>query len=140
VEASRQEEGPIADADPYPLYPDGEREAECVGADVYPDPQFRRWVARLKFQLIPDGEPICGFLNLGSKRKPEAGTRSKYRRAWIIANGAAPRKRQRLSVRAFMGRIFLVRIGQVKTFHDGSDHPAGAVYSIVREILSRTYP
>ena len=79
-------------------------------------------------------------MHLGSKPKPVVGQRSKYRRAWIIANGEQPRKRQTLSRRVFVGKVFEVEIGNVERSHDGREHPKAAVYSVVREIVRRTYP
>jgi hypothetical protein len=80
------------------------------------------------------------FLHLGSKEKPVIGQRSKYRRAWIIANGEQPRKRQTLSRRVFVGKVFEIEIGDVQRGYDGREHPKAAVYSVVRDIVRRTYP
>jgi hypothetical protein len=72
--------------------------------------------------------------------KPYAGPRSEYRRAWIIATGEQPRRRQILSARVFVGKIFEVRVDDVVRRFDGREHPKGGIYSIVREIVRRTYP
>jgi hypothetical protein len=45
-----------------------------------------------------------------------------------------------LSARAFVGKIFQVRVADVKKRFDGREHPEGAIYSIVREIVRRTFP
>ena len=131
---------PVCDEAPYPRYPAGEYDAECIRADLYRDPQFRTWKAKLHYRLMPGGEPICGFFNLGGKEKTHAGRRSEYRRAWIIANGEAPRKRQILTRRVFVGKLYRVRIGDVTRRFDGRSHPAGDIYSVVKEILERTWP
>lgn len=131
---------PVSAHGPYPRYEPGEYEAECVSASIRRDPQFRTWKADLRFCLLPDGEPIWGFLNLGRGEKPHAGRRSEYWRVWVIANGAQPLRRQTLTVRAFKGKIFKVRVADVTRRSDGRDHLPEAVYSTVHEILQRTYP
>ncbi len=131
---------PVCEQAPYPRYEPGVYEAECVGAETYRDRQFSSWKCALRFSILADGAPVFGFLHLGSKQKPIAGARSEYRRAWIIANGEQPRKRQTLSNRVFVGKIFEVRIADVQKRHDGRDHPTTAIYSVVKEIIRRTYP
>jgi hypothetical protein len=131
---------PVCEQAPYPRYEPGVHEAECVRADTYRDRQFGSWKCCLRFSILPDGAPVFCFLNLGSKQKPIMGLRSEYRRAWIIANGEQPRKRQILSKRVFVGKIFEVRVGDVEKRHDGRKHPRAAVYSVVKEIIRRTYP
>jgi hypothetical protein len=131
---------PVSEVKHYPRYPEGSYEAECTGTAVYRDPGFKRWTARLEFRILPGGEMIYGFLNLGSGEKPSSGRRSKYFRAWVIANGDGPRKRQQLSHRVFKGKCFEVRIADTKRDCNGDDHPSGAVYSTVKEIIRRTYP
>lgn len=131
---------PVSDREPYPRYEAGEYEAECFAASIRRDPQFKTWKAYLCFRLLSDGQPVWGFLNLGRGEKPHAGRRSEYRRAWVIANGAKPRRRQTLTVRVFKGKIFKVRVAYVTRRFDGRDHPPEAVYSTVCEILQRTYP
>src|SRR5207245_3692367 len=114
--------------------------ARCTAVDIYRDPRFRRHVARLKFRLVPEGGIVFVFLNLGNGEKPKATRGSEYRRAWIIANGEQPRKRQTLSKRVFIDKIFRVRIDDVKKRHDGREHPDAAVYSTVKEVIARLWP
>lgn len=131
---------PVSETGPYPRYEPGRYDAECVSAQIYFDRQFRSWKCALRFSILEDEAPIFCFLHLGSKAKPTAGPRSEYRRAWIIANGGQPRKRQSLSPRIFTGKIFEVIVGDVAKRFDGREHPAQAIYSIVRQIVSRTFP
>ena len=127
---------------PYPRFTPGDYEARCVAAKVYRDPRFRRWVARLEFRLMGgEGGVVYAFLNLGTGAKALVTRGSEYRRAWVIANdGIAPRKRQVMSLRAFIGKIFLVRIGDTSRRFDGRDHPAGEVYSTVKEVKAKVGP
>jgi hypothetical protein len=115
-------------------------EAECVRACTYWDRQFKAWKVCLYFRLVPSGEPVQGYFHLGRGVTPQAGPRSEYRRAWLIANGGPPGKRQRLSERTFVGKIFEVRIADVTNRFDGREHPESAFYSTVHEILKGTYP
>jgi len=131
---------PVCEQAPYPRYEPGTYEAECVATDIYRDRQFGSWKCILRFLILADGSPIFCFFHLGSKKNPTAGARSEYRRAWIIANGEQPRKRQTLSRRVFIGKIFEVRIADVQKRHDGREHPKAAIYSVVKEIVRRTYP
>lgn len=133
-------DGPVSEIDPYPRYKPGTYEAQCIAAEVYRDKYFKRWNCVLRFKLVPTGEPVCAFLNLGSEEKPHAGPRSEYRRAWIIANGKPPLRRQCMSAKAFPEKLYEVKIGDVTRSHDGSEHCEAAIYSIVRKILRRTYP
>lgn len=121
----------------YPRYPEGIYDAECVKAATYRDRQFNAWKCCLYFRLVPSGEPVCGYWHLGMGAEAYAGPRSEYRRAWIIANGDGPRKRQRLSARNFTGKLFEVRLGDVTRDSRGREHPAGAIYSTVKEIIRR---
>jgi len=134
------EPAPVSDRGPYPRLEPGVFEAECVKAETYRDRQFARWSCALEFSLLDDGTRVFCFLNLGRAAKPHAGPRSEYRRAWIIATGGQPRRRQVLSDRVFEGKIFEVRVANVEKRFDGREHPKGAVYSVVREIVRRTYP
>jgi len=132
--------GPVCEQEPYPRLEPGRYEGQCIFARIYRDPQFRSWKALLRFRLILSRQQVCGFFHLGQGDKPKAGTRSKYRRAWIIANGDAPRKRQVLSPRVFRGKIFEIEVCSVTRAFDGREHPPGAGYSTVREIHSRRWP
>jgi len=97
---------PVCEDTPYPRYRPGIYEARCIAVDIYRDPRFRRHVARLKFRLVPEGGLVCAFFNLGNGEKPKVARGSEYRRAWTIANGEQPRKRQVCSKRVFVGKIF----------------------------------
>src|SRR4051812_20890268 len=80
-------DGPKSDREPYPRVAPGVYQARCVGAKTYVDPMFRRHTCKLDFILIDSENKICGFLNLGVGKDPKAGSRSRYRAAWIIASG-----------------------------------------------------
>ena len=108
--------------------------------NIYRDPRFRRHVARLKFRLVPEGGLVCAFFNLGNGEKPKVARGSEYRRAWTIANGEQPRKRQVCSKRVFVEKIFRVCIGDVTKRHDGREHHDAEIYSTVKEILARLWP
>ena len=131
---------PVCEDTPYPRYRPGIYQARCTAVNIYRDPRFRRHVARLKFRLVPEGGIVFAFLNLGSGEKPKVARGSEYRRAWIIANGEQPRKRQTVSKRVFINKIFRVEIGDVTKRHDGREHHNAEIYSTVKEIKTRLWP
>lgn len=131
---------PVCDVEPYRRYTPGEYELRCVKATIYRDPRFKCWKCRLDYQFLTDRQAVSGFFHLGSGPQPNAGRGSEYRRAWVIANGAAPAKRQKLSRFVFVGKIFKVRIDDTRKRYDGRDHPQAEVYSTVKELLSRMWP
>ena len=131
---------PVCTREPYPRYEPGTYEAECVSARAEYDRMFHRWGCVLRFSILPDGVPICCFLNYGKEQKLGDRPRSKYYRAWVIANGERPRKRQTLSHRIFVGKIFEIEIGDVLQDFEKRDHPKAMIYSVVRSIVRRTFP
>lgn len=134
------DQAPVCDQTPYPLLPPGRYQAQCTYARIYFDPQFKSWKAILRLRILLTRDEICGFFHLGRCEKPKAGTRSRYWRAWIIANDAQPMKRQVLSPRVFVGKIFEIEVETVERAFDQTMHPVPMRYSTVRRILSRKWP
>lgn len=131
---------PVCDDDPYPCYQSGIYEGRCMRARTYVHPRLRAWKCELKYMLIPSGEIVFGFFNLGTGEKPIPARGSEYRRAWIIASGNQPKKRQKLSHRMFVGKVFEIRIDYTTRTWDQRKHAAQEQYSTVKEILSRRWP
>ncbi len=131
--------GPEHD-EPYPLYTPGVYEARCVRARVYRHPCFRAWKCELRYVLISSGKSVTGFFHLGTGDKPIPARGSKYRRAWIIASGEKPRKRQKMSHTMFLGKIFEVRIDDTTRTWDQREHLAAERYSTVKDILTKKWP
>jgi hypothetical protein len=137
---------PICVDDPYPHYKEGDYDVICVSVVTYPDPRFRGRGSdghvrptnkcRLDCVMVTSQEPISGFFNLGNEPQPVVRRGSKYRRVWIMANGTAPRKRQRMSARTFVGKVFRVRIGNVSKDYEQGAHPDGAVYSTIKDFVA----
>jgi hypothetical protein len=76
---------------------------------------------RLKF--------ICAF-----PRKAKGGS-SKFVRAWTVANGKPPRRKDRLAISIFKDKLFLVRVRDVTT--DRHQKKLANPYSIVDAIVGR---
>ena len=131
---------PVCGENPRPHHKAGTYEAECLSAAMYHDRRLQAWKCRLEFRIVPDGGEVYGFFHLGRGDRPHAGPNSEYRRAWTIAAGAAPRKRQTLSEKIFKGKLFEVELGDVTRRADQSTHANAATYSVIRRILRRTYP
>jgi hypothetical protein len=123
----------------FPHLRPGEREMICTEARMYRDPGFNAWKVRLRFADEWTSDVVFGFLHLGRGSKPEVGKRSKYYAAWIMASGGPPRRKDRLSPRVFKGKVFLVRIRDVRKRYDQHEHSEGDVYSNA-EILKRVGP
>lgn len=138
-EASAQR-GPVCEDEPYPRYTAGVCDAQCVGARIYRDPRFRAWKLRLDFVFLLDRRRISGFFHMGRDQEPRAGRRSRYYRVWVIANGEQPRRGQEMSPKVFIGKIFSVQVGDTTVNEEGTEHPAAAVYSTIKEILKRNWP
>jgi hypothetical protein len=129
-------DGPVCDSDPYPHIPASEYLMRCTGAKCYRDPGFHRLVCRLAFSspLVHDGVTIYAFMNLGDgERCP--GRRSRYWKAWTMANAAPPRRGQTMTSRVFLGKWFKVSVADVSHAADQKPNHAAAIYSTVREIL-----
>jgi hypothetical protein len=97
------------------------------------------WKLRLMFQFMDMEHPrrIAKFFHMGCKAKPEAGRKSEYFRAWIVANGGVlPRKGTSFSPRKFVGRVFRCEVRDVtRTLDPSFNHSADAIYSTVAKIL-----
>ena len=141
---------PICTDEAYPRYPEGEWEVICIKTAIYPDPRFRArakdlvvratWKCRLDCIRVSDQVPISGFFNMGNGQRPAAGRGSRYWKTWVMATGAQPRKRQTMSRREFVGKVFRVKIGDTSRDFEGREQPDGAVYSTIKEFLARTGP
>lgn len=138
---------PICEDDSYPRYPEGEYDVICFKAVTYPDPRYRgrgkkdgqvrpTWKCRLDCYIVSSQEPISGFFNMGNESQAAVARGSEYRRVWIMANGKAPEKRQRMSKRVFVGKAYRVRVGDVRKTHDQRPHPDGAIYSTIKEFIA----
>ena len=117
----------------------GEYRAQSRSAKVYRDGCFRRWVCAVQFDVLDDSlivvvARLTWYLNLGSKDKPRAGRRGEYWRAWVLANGGPPKRKDRLSHNVFAGRHAIVRVEDTRHDFKGAANPENA-YSVVRNVL-----
>ncbi len=129
--------GPVCQNDPYPRYAPGEYLARVVEAKIYRHPGLRAHKCDLRLQLMNGGDfgYVHAFLHLGRNAEPKAGRNSKFYRAFVMASGQVPRKGHRLSPRAFVGKVFRVRVADVTKKSDGASHDPLLVYSIVTELM-----
>ena len=116
----------------YPRIPPGEYFAHCYWAEKYRDPQFRRWTCLLRWDVLSEdlqqiiAKCIPMWFSLGSGVSPRASRRGRYLPEWILANGAPPTKRNRLSPHVFTGRVARVEIGDTDVLFP---------YSVVKRII-----
>jgi hypothetical protein len=141
---------PICLEEPHPHYPEGQYDVICADVVIYSDPRFHgrgsdgkirpTWKARADCFRVTDQAPISGFFNMGNERQPVVRRGSKFRRVWIMGNGEAPRKRQRMSKRVLIGKVFHVRISDVCKDYEQRTHPDGAIYSTIEEFIACVGP
>lgn len=139
---------PVFDSDPRPRIPAGDYLCLCIGGKKFYNPMFKREVAVLHFQSIDGafvGTPLERFFSVNKRRDPETkrmreypvGRNSIYLREWTIANqDRPPRRRDRLPLSKFFGKVFSVRVETIESAWDGRLHPASLRYSKVAAILS----
>jgi hypothetical protein len=132
-----EEVAPVFAGAEYPRIEPGRYSAQCVHAKVYFDPGFRTWKALLRYRLIDGGQEVYGFFNLGRGESPNAGRRSRYWKAWTLANGEPPGKRQIMTARVFRGKVFLVELSDVTQTGDGKRHHVSAFYSTVKDVIEK---
>lgn len=132
-----EESAPVFQGTEYTKIEAGKYSAQCVQFKVYCDPGFRRWVVMLRFRLIEGGQEVCAFYNLGRREGSCPGRRSRYWKAWTLANGTAPRKGQKMYPKVFRGKVFLVEVANVTRDSEGRLHHASAVYSTVNNIIEK---
>lgn len=100
--------------------------------------RFRRWSLMLEFELLSESARICAFYNMGSDpQKPHAGPQSRYFRAWVLANGERPRRKQHLDPEVFLdGQVYKIEVSDSRTDAEGQPKADSLVYSRVTTILS----
>jgi len=127
----QEDRAPVCLDDPRPFIPEGEYEAFCSKASCYRHPRYKRDVIALVLRIFG------GQFEGTRLERYYAGRRgSAYYREWTIANGdVPPRRRDRLALRRFQGKLFKVRVATVRTAADGVDLPSGLRYSKVSAIL-----
>lgn len=118
----------------------GEYRAFSRSAKVYRDPQFKRWVCAVHFDVLSENllrvrARLTWFLNMGEDEKPYAGRRGLYWRAWVIANGGQPTRSDRLSPRVFTNRYAVVWVGDTTKDFKQSAITTDAAYSVIRNVL-----
>ena len=127
-----------------PRVPPGEYPARCVG---YQGPEwvraFGRWGLRLNFVLVPEEQGVSAFYSLGESRKAfKFGTRSKYFKDWVRANGDPPRHGQEMSPAVLVNPEigYIVRVGDAVKDSEGAVKDEALVYSRIDKIIEVKRP
>ncbi len=98
-------------------------------------PLFKREIIVLRFQVVEGafvGTPLERFYPARKK----VGRNSAYLREWVCANqDVQPRRRDRLPLSKFVGKVFTVEVATVQRTWDGRRHPGSLQYSKVAAIL-----
>lgn len=118
----------------------GEYIGYCRSTSLYLDKQFRRWVCAVQFDVFDElGIGILArvtwYLNLGSKRKAAARRRGNYWLAWIRANGAQPKRTDRMSPKVFEHRYAVVVVADTQKAHNSGSIDPDLSYSIIRKVV-----
>lgn len=133
-EASDQDWGPVAADDARALIPDGEYTVICTGARRTWYPMFRREAIVLSAKVF-DGPNTGTVLERYFPAGEKIGRGSNYYREWVIANqGIAPRRRERMPMKKFVGKLFRAQLATVVTGRDGAQL-TGASYSKIARII-----
>jgi hypothetical protein len=131
----------VWDKEEYPRWEEGVYDyLLCTEARSYWCPLFKRWTLRLAF-IDGSGQTegtTYSFVNLGSGKTP--GRNSRFYREWVIANGDQPKRGDRMSPRAFQGKMFRGKVRLVTKNFDGDTHDEAMKYSVVEKILERRAP
>ncbi len=122
----------------------GEYTARCTG---YQGPQwvraFGRWGLRLDFVLEPEEQAVSLFYSLGEDRNAfRFGTRSKYFKDWVRANGGPPKRGQEMSPAVLVNPEigYTVHVGDAVKDSEGALKDGALVYSRIDKILTVKRP
>lgn len=125
------------DAPLEPLVPSGSYVVAFIKADQRS--MFRTKKLFLHWRIV---EPLKfeGVTLFQSFNMPTDGTKwglgHKFLGTWILANGARPVRRDRLSTAVFRGKYFEARVVTVKKTGKGLNRPEAAQYSVVDELVT----
>ena len=126
------------DSDIPPAIPDGEDyEVKFVGAE-----QSHQWNSEkvfLWFELLTPGEWVGTHFFMACNAKPDGrwGPAHKYLQAWILANGAPPKRRDRMSTKVFRDKVFRARVRKVTQNANKTSRTPAQQYSVIAELLEQ---
>lgn len=99
------------------------------------------WGKRLKiflhFEIVApsDHTNIRLFMAANAPPKNQWTIGYKFFRAWVLAAGCRPRRRDRLSTQMFRNKYFLARVKTVEKTAKDTLRPKAAQYSVIDELL-----
>lgn len=125
------------DSELPPLVPAGNYVVSFLRAE-----QKLLWGKRLKiflhFEIISpvefSGLRLFMAANVPQKNKWTVGF--KFFRAWALASGRRPQRRDRLSTEVFRKKYFVARVTVVTKSAKDTTRPIGAQYSLIDELLA----
>ena len=135
VRTAEEAWAPTCADDPRPLIPPSSYLALCTHAKRFRHPLFKREIIAFRFQLV-DGPFVGTELERFYPATKRVGRNSAYLREWVCANqDVQPRRRDRLPLNKFVGKVFMVQVDTVERTWDGRRHPRALQYSKVAAIL-----
>jgi len=129
---------PIWDGCDYMRVPEGHYQAVAVR---WQGPEwvrmYSRWSLLVEFELLDDGSRVCAFYNFGNDpSRSKILRRGNYFKAWTLANGEPPRKRQPMSPDVFReGQIYTIDIRDNLRDSTEKEKVDAEIYSVVRAIV-----
>ena len=127
-----------ASEDSAPWVPPGRYDAIVIRGDVHKyrwtdHRESRRFV--LKLEIINNPLAAGIVLQFICELPRKAGSRSKFMRAWEVANGGPAKRRDRLKLSVFRSRMFSIDVGDVD--HDRNQIKLAKPYAVVRALVER---
>ncbi len=103
---------------------------------------YMRWSLRVEFALVSEPGVVSAFFNFGDDPSaPRVRRRSRYYKAWVLANGEHPRKGQLMTPEIFLeGQFLEVVVDSCNRDEEGKPKAAAEFYSRVTQILSSAWP
>ena len=130
-------EEPIAE-EFLPRIEPGEYDAVCLKTEI-----GRSWGGRrdiyLRFRIYDseyEGTELFMKCSYPKTKDKKMSYRHKYYQQWMLANGGPPAKKQRMSPKMFLNRMFKIKVVDTKRTHnDGTPLPSFAQYSVISTII-----
>ena len=118
-----------------PLIKPGKYEVEYIRSEqVY---LFKKHKIILWFRICQLGTEYHGLeLYLVCSKYKKFPPSSKFYKAWMIATGRKPERRDRINTKVFREKIFLANVRTVSSSYKGTAHPDNQRYSIIDELIS----
>jgi hypothetical protein len=126
----------VLSGDIPPRIPEGVYDVSFVRAD-------KKWIFGkrecmfLWFEIVTQGEWLGQrlYMTCTVPRSGRWGVSHKYVLAWVTASGKSPKRRDRMSTKAFRNKVFRAKVRMVLTTSKGTQRVGDQQYSVIDELL-----